>query len=68
MGDGIGQGHALQGQLASGLPERNSRFGTARFRQMMRQHLGFSGLDAREALLDHPRDLGVQLLAAALEQ
>ena len=67
MGDGLGQGHALQRQLASGLPERNGGFGKARGREVMRQHLGFGGLDVREALLDHAGDLGVQLLSAALE-
>jgi len=35
---------------------------------MVRQHLGFGGRDVRKTLLDHPRDLGVQLLSAALEQ
>ena len=64
MGDGLGQRHALQRQLAGGLPQRNGSFGKARCREVMRQHLGFGGLDVREALLDHTRDLAVQLLSA----
>ena len=68
MGDGLRQSHALQRQLASGLPERNGGFGKARGGEVMRQHLGFGGLDVREALLDHAGDLAVQLLSAALEQ
>ena len=35
---------------------------------VMGQHLGLGGLDVREALLDHARNLCVQLLSAALEQ
>ena len=68
MGDGLGQGHALQRQLAGGLPERNGGFGKARCRQVMGQHLRFGGLDVREPRLDHACDLAVQLLSAALEQ
>ena len=61
-------GHALQRQLAGGLPKWNGGFDKARFREVMGQHLGFGGLDVREPPLDHARDLGVQLLSAALEQ
>ena len=50
------------------LPERNGRFSQARSSEVMRQHLGLGVLDVREALLDHPRDLAVQLLSSALEQ
>ena len=60
--------HALQRQLASLLPERNGGFGEARRGEVMGQHLGLGVLDVREALLDHPRDLAVQLLSSALEQ
>ena len=55
MSDRLGQGHALQRQLAGGLPERNGNFGKARCGEVMRQHLGFGGLDVREAL---PRSRG----------
>ena len=68
MGDGLGQGHALQCQLPGGLPERNGGFGKARSREVMGQHLGFGGLDVREALFDHACDLAVQLLSTAFEQ
>ena len=61
-------GHALQRQLTGGLPERNGGLNKARGREVMRQHLGFGGLDVREARLDHAGDLTVQLLPAALEQ
>ena len=40
----------------------------ARGSEVMRQHLGFGGLNVREPLLDHAGDLGVQLLSTALEQ
>ena len=66
MGDGLGQGHALQRQLAGGLPERNGGFGKARGGEVMRQHLGLGRLDVREALLDRAGDLGVQLSARLL--
>ncbi len=39
----------------------------ARGREVMRQQLGFGGLDVREASLDHAGDLAVQFLSAALE-
>jgi hypothetical protein len=62
------EGQALQRQLARRLPKRNGGFGKACFGEVMRQHLGFGGLDVREALLDHAGDLAVQLSAPALEQ
>ena len=68
MRNGLSQCHTLQRQFACGLPKRNGGFSTTCRRQMMRQHLGLGDLDAREALLDHPGDLGVQLLPTPLEQ
>ena len=59
MGDGLGQGEALQCQLASRLPERNSGFGKARGGEVVRQHLGFGGLDVREQRLDRVRNLAM---------
>src|SRR5689334_17979664 len=67
MRNRLGQGHALQCQLAGILPQRNGAFSTARSSQMMRQYLGFGSFDVRKLLLDHPGDLRMQFLAAALE-
>ncbi len=52
--------------IASGLPERIGCCDKARFRQVMREHLGFGGLDVRKT--PHAGDLAVQLLPPALEQ
>ena len=53
--------------IASGLPERIDCCDKARFRQVMREHLGFGGLDVR-SVPPHAGDLAVQLLPPALEQ
>ena len=50
MGNGLGHGHALECQLAGGLPERNGGLGEARSGEMMGQDLRFGGLDVRETL------------------
>jgi hypothetical protein len=68
MGDALGQGHAPHRQLASRAPERDGDLGEACSGEVMRQRLGLGGLDVREALLDYPRDLAVQLLPSTLEQ
>jgi hypothetical protein len=68
MGSGLGKGHALQRQLARGLPKPNGGFGKARSGEMMGQDLRLGGPDVREALLDHAGDLAVQRLPAALQQ
>ncbi len=68
MGDGLGQRHAFRRQLASGLPERDRGLDEARFREVMGQYFGLSGLDVGETRLDRIGDLGVQPLPAALEQ
>jgi hypothetical protein len=59
MGNGLRSRHALDREIASRLPQRNRAFTKARFRKVMGQHFGLGGLDVREALLDHPCDLGV---------
>jgi hypothetical protein len=42
---------------SGGLPKRNGGFDQARFREVMRQHLGLRGLDVPEARFDHAGDL-----------
>ena len=59
---------AFDGQRARLLPERNRRRGLPRRRQVMRQQLRFGGGGLREVCCEHPRDRGVQLLSAALQQ
>ena len=49
MGNRLGQGHALQCQLARGLPQRNGGFGMARSSQVMRQYFRLGGHDVGEA-------------------
>src|SRR3954469_10063170 len=68
VGDRFIERQPLQRQASGGLPERNRGLNKARFGKMMREHLGFGAFDVREALIDHTRDLRVQLLSAALEQ
>jgi hypothetical protein len=45
--------------IASGLPERIGCCDKARFPQVMRERLGFGGLDVRKACLNHASDLAV---------
>ena len=67
MGDGLCQRQALNASSPAAC-QAEARLGEARSREVMSQDLGFRGLNGREALLDHARDLGVQFLSATLEQ
>src|SRR5262245_46179741 len=68
MRDGFGERHARQRQLGGLLPQRDRGGQLPSFRVVMRQDIRLAVPELGDALLDYPSDLGVQLLAASLEQ